>query len=59
MNNSLHLHQLADSIHAERSGARCGCATRERSPALRTRLGRRLIALGERMAHGETAPAGR
>lgn len=54
-----HLMQLADSIHAERTCSPGGCANREQGPALRTRLGRRLITLGERMAYGETAPVGR
>ena len=59
MHNTLELIQLADSVHAERSGSRHGRSTQERSPTLRARLGRRLIAIGERMTHGETATAAR
>lgn len=57
MHNTLELLQLADSVHAERSGTRCGCSTQERNPTLRARLGRRLIAVGERLAAGETVVA--
>lgn len=51
------LMQLADSVHAERAGARTVCVSKERSPTLRAWFGRRMIAMGERLAHGRTATA--
>jgi hypothetical protein len=57
MHNTLELIQLAESVHAERSDRRLGGSTQERSPTLRTRVGQRLIGVGERLAGTRTATA--
>jgi hypothetical protein len=59
MFNSPALMQLADSLHAERSGARVVTVSQERSPTIRTWLGRRMISLGERLTHSRPVTAAR
>jgi hypothetical protein len=59
MQTTLHHIEYADTVHAERSDTRHGRSTQERNPTLRTRVGNRLIGLGERLANGRTATATR
>lgn len=57
MQTTFHHIQLADSLHAERSETRHGRSTQERGPGLRTRVGHRLISVGERLSGTRTAAA--
>jgi len=59
MQNTLGMIQLAETINADRPHGGLRPASLERAPTIRTRLGRRVISLGERIAYGFSATATR
>jgi len=59
MHSTLEMIQLADAINADRPHGGRRPDSPERAPTMRTRLGRRLISLGERIAYGVSATATR